>query len=328
MADNISLSSIFAATKDDLAASLFGLVLPKDVQSVQEKIASYLNEVCSEDNEFRQNLTQSEDYILQAALSMLNAQRNMVYVLSQAPKIETTTSLPGSSQTSKAFAQSKTTSISASAPNALLGSGGGALIGKLVLGGWGAVFGAIAGTALVLYMAQQKSEKSTTQTSHPAKQIVAETITSKIIDVPVDEDALLSVIEQLCDSLDNLINTFRAQVRRVVNKYESIEKPTIEREYRVLLEGIQSLLGYKRGHSATEDKYVGKLQERIEDLAELLDNYDLEAVDYAEINAQWFDAIESEKATEIKLVAPAITKKGTLVIKGKVFIPKKNIHGK
>lgn len=323
MSNTITLCSIFNETKGELASALSGLMLPRDAQEVQNRIAKYLNEVCDENNEFRQNLTQSEDYILQAALSMLNAQRDMVSALSSTPKIEALvkTQEPADDTTTEDPVRKPFTKKSVPATNSLLGTGGGALIGKLVFGGWGAVFGAIAGTALVMYLAQQKPAE-TLRTPRSLNNEPKATVEAAIVEMPVNTDALLNVMAQLCESLDNLIATFRAQIQRVINKYESQERPTIEREYRTLLEGIQSLLGYKRGHNANEEKYIGKIQERIEDLAELLDNYDLAAVDYAEENSSWFDAVESDKATEIKLVAPAIVKNGNLVIKGKVFIPK------
>lgn len=144
-----------------------------------------------------------------------------------------------------------------------------------------------------------------------------------IVNTPVNVNLFLSVIEHICNSLDNLIETFRAQVKRVINKYESQEKPTIEKDFRTLLEGIQTLIGYKRGHSPEEEKYLSKLQTRVEDLAELLDNYDLVAMDYTPEHTEWFEAIESNNATEIKMVTPAIIKNGTIVVKGKIFIPKK-----
>lgn len=296
--------------------------MPRDAQEVQNRISKYLNDVCDENNEFRQNLTQSEDYILQAALSMLNAQRDMVSALSTTLKIETLIKTQESSTETiddsncKFFAKKSVTTT-----NSLLGAGGGALVGKLVLGGWGAVFGAIAGTALVLYLSQQKQSGFTSTTTHLKKPTIP-AVETNVVETPVNTAALLNIVAQLCESLDNLIVTFRAQIQRVINKYESQEKPTIEREYLTLLEGIQSLIGYKRGHNVNEEKYVGKLQERIEDVAELLDNYNLEAIDYTEEKSSWFDTIESDKATAIKLVTPAIVKNGTLIIKGKVFIPK------
>ncbi|MDE6794677.1 MAG: hypothetical protein K2J63_05160, partial [Muribaculaceae bacterium] len=283
---------------------------------IQVRITQYLNNVCDEENEYRQNLTQSEDYILQSALSMLNAQCEMVSTLSHTPKVEV---IDSSESIRPSDSSTRTLStISLSTTNALLGSGGGALIGKLVFGGWGAVFGAIAGSAIILYLSQQNTKTNLRQLSGKPQSKAK----VKIIDVPLNVTSLLNVIGQVCESLDNLIATFRAQIQRVINKYESQEKPTIERDYRVLLEGIQSLLGYKRGHSETDEKYLSKLQNRIEDLADLLDNYDLEAVDYTSDKAHWFDAIESEKASEIKLVTPAIVKEGNLIIKGKIFIPK------
>lgn len=308
MVQNPTLSSIFEATKGELQSSLSGLELPKDTQRIQEIITDYLNNVCDENSEYRQNLTQSEDYILQAAISMLNAQRDLVAAFDTKPKIK----IESLSESVSASGKLLTSNATVKASSTLIGAGGGALVGKLLFGGWGAVFGAIAGTAVVLYLAQQPAQPEKAQAP---KVVIANT--------PIDTNALLSVISQICDSLDNLITTFRAQIQRVVHKYESQEKPTIEREYRVLLEGIQSLIGYKRGHSPEEEKYLTKLQTRVEDLAELLDNYSLEAVDYTPEHSDWFEAVESKNANEIRLVTPAIIRDGNIVIKGKIFIPLK-----
>jgi hypothetical protein len=120
-----------------------------------------------------------------------------------------------------------------------------------------------------------------------------------------------------------LIATFRSQINRVVDKYESQPKPTLENNFVAVLEGLQSLVGYKRTHDATEDKYIPKLQQRIEDLVELLDNYDLEVVDYNENNKSLFEQTESNNVKEPKMVYPAIVKKGEIVRMGKMFVPVK-----
>lgn len=325
MTQTVTLSSIFDKTKGELESSLYGLTLPKDSTRVQEIITNYLNNVCDENSDYRQNLTQSEDYILQAALSMLNAQRDLVSAFNCTPDIETrpadieptineaTTVLHGSAGVGVSALRSAN-------GYSMIGAGGGALVGKLILGGWGAVFGAIAGTAVALYLSQQSQSTAPQSKRIPSKNTVTPV---KVCDSPVNTELLLNVIRQICESLDNLIATFRAQIQRVVNKYETQEKPTIEREYRVLLEGIQSLIGYKRGHNPEDEKYLSKLQTRVEDLAELLDNYDLEAVDYTPDHSDWFEAVESKNATEIKMVNPAILKKGQIVLKGKIFIPTK-----
>lgn len=313
--ERTTLCSVFESTKTELASQLDGLVLPKDSVKVQTVIADYLNHVCDEESDFRQNLTQSEDYILQAALSMLNAQRDLVAAFECVPEaaIEEPAEVPPVFATPEKAKPFQTIN----SQKAFIGAGGGALVGKLIFGGWGAVFGAIAGTAVALYLSQQPQAKNHEPLARPALPAA----NPESADAPVNTAALLNVIGQICESLDNLIATFRAQIQRVVTKYESQEKPTIERNFRTLLEGIQSLIGYKRGHSSEEDKYVSKLQTRVEDLAELLDNYDLAAVDYTADNADWFEAVESKNTTEIKMVTPAITKNGTLVLKGKIFTP-------
>lgn len=319
MSTDTSLSSIFNETKSELASALAGLSLPKDSQEVQSRISAYLNQVCDENNEFRQNLTQSEDYILQAALSMLSAQRDMVSALSSSPKVESTTSTAEQTTLENAPKSIQNSLAKASVPagNALMGAGGGALIGKIVLGGWGAVFGAIAGTALVLYLAQQPHAKSV----EPARQLKASPDTAvevKIVETPVNTEALLNVVEQLCESLDNLILTFRAQIQRVINKYESQEKPTIEREYLDLLEKIQSLLGAYA--ISTESEIRSKrIDQRIELLEESLENYDLKAVVYDGQNDTLFIMQPSPNVAAPTMAFPAIIKNGKTIIKGKVF---------
>lgn len=319
-----TLISIFEETKGELKNSLSGLVLPKDSDKVQSIITEYLNTVCDEESDYRQNLTQSEDYILQAALSMLNAQRGLVAAFDRTPD---NTAVPVVAHELDSIEKPETRTLNpkknpfndvkADARTSLIGAGGGALVGKLILGGWGAVFGAVAGTAVALYL----SQKSNASTDSCFSSNSDSNKVNEVNDTPVDTSLLLGVIANICESLDNLIATFRAQVKRVVNKYESQEKPTIEREYRTLLEGIQSLIGYKRGHSPEEEKYLSKLQTRVEDLAELLDNYDLEAVDFTPEHSDWFEAIESKNTTVIKMVSPAVVKNGVLVLKGKIFTP-------
>lgn len=121
--------------------------------------------------------------------------------------------------------------------------------------------------------------------------------------------------------IDNLIETFRAQVNRVVAKYEQQPKATLETNFKSLLEGIQSLIGYKRTHEATEEKYVVKLQQRIEDLTELLDNYDLEIIEYNGDNMNLFEENISPNVQQPQMVVPAIVKGENAVLKGKVFVP-------
>ena len=316
-----TLKELFESRKNELSEKLSTLSLPKDASKIQSVVTDYLNDLFDSDGEFRQNLTQSEDYILQAAMSLLNAQQSMIGEFTL-PKFA------DGKKDSQDKQQPETIPVSdfggslkkEQYPYVVGGTTVGGAAGALIFGTWGAVFGAIAGTALVLYYSSQlpqnsnKNKKVPPQTRIEAKPVVKEQ--------KINVDVFTNIVGSICDSVDTLIQTFRAQINRVVDKYESIEKPSLEQEYRFLIEGIQTLIGYKRTH-ADDDKYTSKLQMRIEDLAETLENYNLTVEDYTEENKSWFEAVESSKVDTPKMVYPAIVKNGNIVLQGKVFIPQK-----
>ena len=196
---------------------------------------------------------------------------------------------------------------------ALWGAAGGAVVGKLLLNGWGAVFGAIAGVAIAVYLSREKEHKQAVTN--------VKVVRPQVTEVPIDTQAFIEIISKVCDSVDNLISTFRAQIARVVQKYESQEKPTLDKGFRPLLETLQSLIGYERTHSELEEKFAKKLKERIEDVVEQLDSYEYEVVNYSDDRSNWFEQISSPNTTSLKMVYPAIVRANTLILPGKVFIP-------
>ena len=200
----------------------------------------------------------------------------------------------------------------------LIGAGGGSVLGKMALGsGWGAVFGAIAGTAIVLYLATKSSKKNVVENT---KVIIAKPkVEATIVNIEIEVTTFLNIIQQTCESIDSLINTFRNQIQKVVNKYESQEKPTLENEYALLLESIQSLLGVTYSRQPDEKRLV-KMDERIEQLAESLENYGLEVISFTEDKINWFEQMESNKVETSTMIYPAIVKDGILVKRGKVFV--------
>lgn len=310
-----SLKTLFESGKEALAAQLSALTLPRDAQKIQSIVTEHLNKLIDGNGDFRQALTQSEDYVVQCAVSLLNAQQSMVGEFAKIkytpqatpPHIEDTPQPNGTGIEKDQF------------PLALGGTAIGGAAGALVLGSWGAVFGAVAGTALVFYYASQNSTKS----AKIDKQESVRNTTPIIAEQKLDVDKFLHIISGICESIDSLIETYRSQISRVVAKYENQPKPSLETNYATLLEGIQSLVGYERTHKADEEKYISKLQQRIEDLVELLDNYSLEVVDYSSNNVALFEETESPNVGEPKMVYPAITKKGEIIRKGKIFVPAK-----
>ena len=321
MADKITLRALFDSKKSELEQKLEGMVLPKDNQKTQLIISEYLSSLFDSEGEFRQSLTQAEDYILQATMSLLSAQQEIgsAFINREVKfesKQDTNEAVRSDVPSQKRNKAEELLNNPVKAMNSLVGASAGALIGKAAFGGWGAVFGAIAGTAVVIYLA---SKKATIPSQSPAKA----TVKQEIMNEPIDVASFTFIVGNICDSVDNLIATFRSQVNRVIDKYESMEKPSIEKEYRFLLESIQTLLGYKRAHEEDEEKYIKKLHIRIEDLAECLENYNLVVVDYNGQNDSLFDIVSSAETTEKKMVYPAITKNEEVVIKGKVFAPAK-----
>lgn len=312
---NKTLKDIFASRKNELTDKLTGLKLPENAQEVQKIVSEHLSSLFESEGVYRQHLTQSEDYIIEAAISLLSAQQKISSVLAKevgnipAPKKLCTSNIAQeTTQSSQGF--------KADSSYTLVGAAGGAIAGKLLLGGWGAVFGAIAGVALSVYMSNKTQAQPKLQPQVTPKAVVEENPNK-----PIDVDCFIGIVHDVCESVDNLIGTFRAQVNRVVQKYESQEKPTLDREYRLLLENIQSLVGYERNHDVTEEKYTKKVVERIEDLAESLDNYDITLENYSDEKSAWFDKVASPNASGLKEVFPAIVKNGTLIIPGKIFIP-------
>lgn len=255
-------------------------------------------------------LTQSEDYILQSAMSLLNAQQAILVELSKAKEL----SMQPKIKDKKNAIQSEGISKEA-IPYSIGASAAGGVIGGVVIGTWGAVFGSIAGTAIALYYVASK-EKHTSKSKIQAVQQSASQPSQNL-----DVEKFIRIVAGVCDSIDNLIETFRAQVNRVVSKYEQQPKATLETNFKSLLEGIQSLIGYKRTHEATEEKYVIKLQQRIEDLTELLDNYDLEIIEYNGDNMNLFEENISPNIQHPQMVVPAVVKGENAVLKGKVFVP-------
>lgn len=307
MTKDIRLAELFNSHKDELEQQLTGLLLPKDASKVQQTIANYLNGLFDGEGEFRQSLTQSEDYMLQAVLSLLNAQQEMSNnLIKQMSKITPDVNVEQETIKDKNFLD-----VKMNPTQSVVGSAGGALVGNLIWGGWGAVFGAIAGTAVAVYLASRSNQPTESRTK------------IKVIDQHLSSaniNDLTTILSKVCSSVDDMIATFRAQINKVVSKYESQEKPSLESQYRPVVEIIQTLIGYSRTH-ADDEKFVKKICERIEDMSEVLDMYNLTVVDYSEEHDAWFEKTESPNTDEKKMVYPAIVKEGSVILMGKIFVP-------
>ena len=256
MANIISLKVLFELNKGELEQKLAGLKLPKDADKVQQLISDYLSRLFESDGEFRQNLTQSEDYILQATLRILTAQENFTNSLI-ANNHQEPSYYPQNNDNKQSFYTT------------LIGTGVGAVAGGFI-GAWAAVIGALAGNAVVAYMMTRK-EKPVQKTE----------IVSSQIDSTIDTAAFLNIILNVCESIDGVVETYRTQVCRIVKEYENREKPTLQSNYSSLLEQIVNV----NKVASSLDNVPDKLQQAIILMVECLENYGLRIEKNQIINA-------------------------------------------
>ncbi len=318
MPEEKSLRSLFELAKPELEKSLYGLQLPKDSSKIQNIVTKQMNKLLNEDSDFCLGLTMAEGYMVQAALSLLNAEQGLLTKM--IPNMDFACILK---QSDSWYEKKDIIRNNKEALAPMLGAGSGALIGGVVGStlstvafgtvGWASVFGAIAGTAVSVYAVRYINKKSREMSKNGLT-------LGNNIDSTLDVSSFVDVISNICDNFDQLLEIFRTQISKVVEQSERNAKMTLEGDYRLLLENIQSLIGFNRSHSEDE-KFAKKIKERIEEFAECLENYDLMVVDYNIENAKMFEQVPSAKVAEVTMVYPAIVKKGIVVLKGKVFIP-------
>lgn len=248
-----TLKELFESRQDELSQQLTGLTLPKDALKVQKTVETFLASLFESDGDYRQSFTQSEDYILQAALQLLQAQQNI--------SKELATSLKGTS-TPKSEAvildQNKGSMYSP-----IIGAGLGAVAGGF-LGTWAAVCCAVAGTAVAIYC-----------TNKPAKNVIkAPDHSSPVVTqvTTIDLNIFCTIIGKICQNIDNLMETYRVQVKRVENIYTQAEKPSLLDECEELFNQLANV--YKIV-TASKENVPSKVQTAVELLIESLQNYGL-----------------------------------------------------
>lgn len=138
----------------------------------------------------------------------------------------------------------------------------GALSGGLV-STWFAFAGAIAVSALVIYLSYHKENNET------------KTLKTKgyVEELLLDTEVFCSIVERICESIDNVIETYRVQVKRIINAYEQSEKPTLLNTYSLLTEQIANVINTSRNCS---EEIPERLKKAILIMEESLENYDLE----------------------------------------------------
>lgn len=259
MENTHTLASMFESNKQALEEDLIELVLPKDAEVIQKKVCKFLNSMFDNDGEFKQHLTQAENYIINDVVDLLNVQQDIIkeFVNKNHPTHTTVNVDVKEDKTKKNL-------------YALLGAGAGGSLGVVTgnyiggsvgtfIGTWGTVFGAIAGTAIVIYCSASSSKNK--------KSIVIE---KEIFQIPIDANAFLDIVKKICDRVDKLIGTFRNQIERVENAYKNEEKRSLIKDYPSLSERLEELFQLAN----FEEKYKNEeLLSQIDLIKRALKNY-------------------------------------------------------
>ena len=81
-----------------------------------------------------------------------------------------------------------------------------------------------------------------------------------------------SIIENICESIDGVIDTYRVQVKRITNSYEQREAPSLLNTYSMLIEQIANVIKFSKDSNI---EISSNLKSAICILEETLENYDL-----------------------------------------------------
>lgn len=244
--NNKTLTEIFDAHKDELAKKLSSYSLPRDSKEVQKTVAETLSDMFENDGDYRQSLTQSEDYILQSAIQLLKAQQSIAYEIA--------------SMASSLNDSPKRVSIEETHSNpyiSIAGTGIGALAGSLI-GTWGAVCGAIAGTAISVYLSICKKKPKEAEESDIIRTI--------------NINAFVNIVKKICESIDNLMETFRVQVKRIKNSYDQKEDASLLTVCPSLMDQIANVI---RTVNLNIDSSSQKVLTAVEMMKDSLENYNL-----------------------------------------------------
>lgn len=249
MENTHTLASMFEANKQALENKLISLSLPKDANQIQKVVTEYLNSLFENDGEYRQHLTQAENYIINDVVDLLNVQHEIINEL-VCKNHPTHTSVDFKKKNKKSNKGLYT----------LLGSGVGGSLGVVtgncvggsvgtIIGTWGAVFGAIAGAAIVIYC-------STLTPSNNGKTV---TVKREIPQTSIKTKVFLDIIKKICERVDRLIGTFRNQIKRVENAYKKEEKPSLMRDYPSLTDRLEELFQLAQSEENNNEELLSQI---------------------------------------------------------------------
>lgn len=295
------VSTVLEQHQSELEELLQNEESKRDNDNLQSDIFDFLSRLLRNSNAIQENLTTSEATILDSVKSLLDSYNTLIFHTQQyLYKTE------GPALQSHDVNDIHNSMRSNAAAKNIIASGLGALFGKLIGGGWGAVAGSIAGSAV-----SQMNVNPICENHHPAKEEQP---------IKVDSGLTVRLATDIYSKIDELIETYRIQTKNIIERHSNHEKYSLGKDYRILLEGIQSLLGYNHLHG-TDENCLSKLSAKVNNLGFLLDNYNISIANYSDETQKWFNVLPSSEINEPVQVLPAVIENDQVILKGKVYMP-------
>lgn len=247
---------------------------------------------------YKKELTLSEVSIFNSILKLINVQQELLSTVSISP-------MQQSKEADRECTNNDYSSIGKVAGATLIG---GVVGGVLASMSWGCVLFSVAGCAIGTYFTNQRATRvQARKNPQPTKRK----------SVTINVDKLLGVFENLCISIDELIDDYNVSINNIKATYESRTQPTLASQYKTLVDAIAQLYVSRYNCHETLPESVDFA---INFILRTLKNYHCEIVPFEENS----DAYTVEASKDYKfgeLIHAAIVEKGELLEQGEFIKP-------
>ena len=294
----IKLVDLLKETKPSLRKELNSLGTIENVDDINNIFSKFFLGNKSIES-YKKELTLSEVSIFNSILKLINAQNNLLSSVSIHPMQQS------KEDSNDEYLNNDLSSIGKVAGATLIG---GMVGGVLASMSWGCVLFSVAGCAIGTYLTNSKT-----------KNVQAKKVSSsrRVKHFSIDVDRLLSVFENLCISIDELIDDYNVSVNNIKATYDKRIQPTLATQYKTLVDSIAQLYVAKYNCNETIPESVDF---SIELIFKTLKNYHCEIVPFEE-NSDAYTVEISDNYKFGELIQAAIVEKGEIIEQGEFIKP-------
>ena len=290
----LTLVELFEKKEEQFRHELAKIKLPRDQKKLQVFIMNFFIDKVSV-NDYKRELTMAEAAMLNSAIKLTS---HPMSILSEC-YFPCTNITKNANSIDEHESKNNIQHVLERVELPVIGwSTAGGIIGGIALNTWGGALGAIAGCALAMYMNTDKKQ------------------TEETCDTPLNVDKYITMLKNVCISIDEFIANYRASINQLKESYENREPVTLATAYRPLLDRFASMFVSLKERSVPFD-----VQDEINKLFRTVKNHHYEIVDYSDSTSNYYVETESEHITDCTLIKAAILENGKLLIKGECLVP-------